>query len=120
MFRPSFAQRFLSILPIHQARAGQLFTQAVGVSRLREFSLTLQRRLIELFAARDVRAEGGHGDHGAFVITEHARAREIAHALRHQGVITDARGCYLRLCPDVLTTDEEVVRAVETAAHLLR
>ena len=109
-----------AILPIYQARAGQLFTRAIGVSRLREFSLTLQRRLIELFAARDVRADGGHDDHGAFVVTEHERAGEIAHALRHQGVITDARGRYLRFCPDVLTTDEEMVRAVETAAPLLR
>ena len=109
-----------AILPIYQARAGQLFTQAIGVSRLREFSLMLQRRLIALFAERDVRADGGHDSHGAFVITEHERAGEIAHALRQQGVIADARGRYLRFCPDVLTTDEEMVCAVTTAAPLLR
>jgi len=109
-----------AILPIYQARAGQLFTQAIGVSRLREFSLGLQRRLIALFAARDVRADGGHDDHGAFVIAEHERAGEIAHALCSLGVITDARGRYLRFCPDLLTTDDEMVRAVETAAPLLR
>ena len=108
------------ILPFYQARAGQLFTLAIGVPRLREFSLALQRRLINLFVARDVRAEGGHDDHGAFVITEHERAGEIAHALRGQGVIADARGRYLRFCPDVLTTDEEMVHAVEAAAPLLR
>jgi kynureninase len=108
------------ILPFYQARAGQLFTLAIGVPRLREFSLALQRRLINLFVARDVRAEGGHDDHGAFVITEHERAGEIAQVLRGQGVITDARGRYLRFCPDVLTTNEEMVRAVEAAAPLLR
>ena len=108
------------ILPFYQARAGQLFTLAIGVPRLREFSLALQRRLIQLLAARDIRADGGHDDHAAFVITEHERAGEIAHALRGQGVITDARGRYLRFCPDVLTTDEEMVRAVEAAAPLLR
>jgi kynureninase len=108
------------ILPFYQARAGQLFTLAIGVPRLREFSLALQRRLIQLFAARDIRADGGHDDHGAFVVTEHERAGEIAHALRGQHVITDARGRYLRFCPDVLTTDEEMVHAVEAAAPLLR
>jgi kynureninase len=108
------------ILPFYQARAGQLFTLAIGVPRLREFSLALQRRLIHLFVTRDVRADGGHDDHGAFVITKHERSAEIAHALRGQGVITDARGRYLRFCPDVLTTDEEMVRAVEAAAPLLR
>ncbi|HEY3179864.1 MAG TPA: aminotransferase class V-fold PLP-dependent enzyme [Casimicrobiaceae bacterium] len=109
-----------AILPFYQARAGQIFTQAIGVARLREFSLALQRRLIELFAAREVRADGGHDDHGAFVITEHERANEIASALRRDGVITDARGRYLRFCPDILTTNEELVRAVETVAPLLR
>ena len=108
------------ILPFYQARAGQLFTLAIGVPRLREFSLALQRRLIQLFAARDIRADGGHDDHGAFVVTEHERATEIAHALRRQGVIVDARGRYLRFCPDLLTTDDEMVRAVEAAAPLLR
>jgi kynureninase len=109
-----------AILPFYQARAGQLFTQAIGVPRLREFSLSLQRRLIGLFAKRDVRADGGHDDHGAFVVIEHERANEIANALRCQGIIVDARRRYLRFCPDVLTTDDELVRAAEIAAPLLR
>ncbi len=109
-----------AILPFYQARAGQLFTQAIGVPRLREFSLSLQRRLVALFAKRDVRADGGHDDHGAFVVIEHERANEIATALRREGIIADARGRYLRFCPDLLTTDDELVRAAEIAAPLLR
>jgi kynureninase len=108
------------ILPFYQARAGQLLTRAIGVPRLREFSLSLQRRLIALFAKRDVRADGGHDDHGAFIVIEHERASEIASALRRQGIVADARGRYLRFCPDLLTTDDELVRATEIAAPLLR
>ena len=108
------------ILPFYQARAGQIFTQAIGVARLREFSLSLQRRLIELLSASDVDAIGGRDDRGAFVVVDHERAANVAEALCRQGIVVDARGRYLRFCPDCLTTDEELVRAAEAAAPLLR
>src|SRR5205823_5683777 len=72
------------VLPFYQARAGQIFTQAIGVARLREFTLALQRRLIELFAERGVKGNGGRNDHGAFVVAMHPRAVEIAESLRDQ------------------------------------
>ena len=108
------------IVPFYQARAGQLFTQAIGVARLREFSLALQRRLIDLFAERGVQADGGRDDRGAFIVVEHQRATEVACALRREGVIVDARGRYLRFCPDVLTTDVELINAAEMGARFLR
>ena len=107
------------ILPFYQARAGQIFTKAIGVARLREYSLALQRRLIELMGANDVHAKGGRDDCGAFVVVEHPRAVEIADGLRGQGIVVDARGRYLRFCPDCLTTDEELVRSAAAAAPLL-
>jgi hypothetical protein len=33
-------------------------------------------------------------------------------------VITDARGCHLRFCPDILTTDAELVAAADTLAAI--
>jgi hypothetical protein len=35
-------------------------------------------------------------------------------------VITDARGPWLRLCPDVLTTDDELVRAADALSAVVR
>src|SRR4029077_1200262 len=35
-----------AVLPLYQARAGQIFTQAVGVARLRAYSLEMQRRFV--------------------------------------------------------------------------
>jgi hypothetical protein len=32
-------------------------------------------------------------------------------------VVTDARGRYLRACPDILTTDAELTRAAEVIAE---
>ena len=108
------------ILSFYQARAGQIFTQSIGVARLREYSLAQQRRLIELLAGQGARAIGGREDRGAFIVIEHARATAIAEALRAEGIVVDARGRYLRFCPDCLTTRDELARAAETAGVLLR
>jgi kynureninase len=100
-----------AVLPFYQSRAGQVFTEAVGVERLREHSLRLQQRLVALLAAGGVSARGGTIDRGAFVIIQDQNARAWAAALGERGIVTDARGDYLRLCPDILTTDAELVAA---------
>jgi kynureninase len=108
------------VLTWYQARSGQLFTLAVGVGRLRELSLSQQRRLVELLAERGVPASGGTPDRGAFVVVRHAAATDLASRLRERSVETDARGDALRLCPDILTTDDELVVAADAVADVLR
>jgi kynureninase len=105
-----------AVLPIYQARAGQLFTQAIGVARLRAYSLQLQRRLVALLAVQGIQAQGGTEGRGAFVAVRHREARAWSAALKARGVVTDARGEWLRLCPDVLTTDVELVQGVRELA----
>ncbi|MDH5246809.1 MAG: aminotransferase, partial [Betaproteobacteria bacterium] len=97
-----------AVLPIYQARAGQLFTQAIGVARLRERSLEMQRRLVALLAERGIAARGGTPDRGAFVVVCHPAASAWSAALLERGIVSDARGQWLRLTPDVLTTDTEL------------
>ena len=105
-----------AVLPFFQARAGQLFTLAIGVARLRAHSLHLQRRLAELLAVRGIAAHGGTEDRGAFVVVRDRRAQAWAEALEGRGIVTDARADCLRLCPDVLTTEAELVRAADALA----
>ena len=112
----AFLESTPPVLPFYQARAGQLLTLALGVGRLRAYSLAQQRRLVALLADQGIAAVGGSGDRGAFVVVEHERAEAWANALLAEGIITDARGPYLRLCPDVLTTDNELVQAADTLA----
>ena len=100
-----------AVLPLYQARAGQVFTRAVGVARLREYSLSLQKRLVALLSERGIAASGGSDDRGAFVAVRRPDARARADALEQRGIIADARGEWLRLCPDVLTTEDELRRA---------
>ena len=116
----AFLESTPAILPFYQARAGQVFTLALGVDRIRAYSLMQQQRLVALLAQRHVAARGGTKDRGAFACVVDARAEGWSSALRAQGVVTDARGHYLRLCPDVLTTDAELVRAADALAALTR
>ncbi len=109
-----------AVLPLYQSRAGQAFTQAIGVARLRAHSLQLQRELVSLLAAQRIDAQGGTEDRGAFVVVRHPRAGEIADALAARGIVTDARGEWLRLCPDVLTTRAELEHAARELALVVR
>jgi kynureninase len=108
------------VLPFYQARAGQVFTQAIGVARLREHSLGLQRRLVALLAEHGIPAWGGTVDRGAFVVVRHPDARAWSTALDARGIATDARGEWLRLTPDVLTTDDELQASATAMAQVVR
>lgn len=95
----------------YQALAGLEFTLAIGVERLRAYSLMQQSLLKDLLAQQGIAAEGARADRGAFLTLRHPRAGELAAALDALGVHTDARGEYLRLCPDILNPDSELAEA---------
>jgi kynureninase len=107
-----------AILPLYQSRAGQRLVLAIGVARLRAHSLVLQRRLVALLAERGVAGMGGSEDRGAFVVVRHREARGWAEALSARGIVADARGAWLRLCPDMLTTDDELRRTASEVGRL--
>ena len=110
------------VLTAYQARAGQIFTLAIGVERLRQYSLTQQRRLVALLEQRGIKALGGSTDRGAFVVIrfdERGAAVRCADALAARGVVTDARGHWLRICPDLLTTEDELQRASAAVGELV-
>lgn len=112
----AFMESTPAILPWYQARAGQVFTLAIGVARLRAQSLALQRRLVALLAERGIEAAGGREEQGAFVVIRDVDATSLAQALEREGVYGDARGPFLRLCPDLLTTEHELLRAADSLA----
>jgi kynureninase len=98
-----------------QALAGLEFTLAAGVARLREYHLAQKQRFAALLAERGIRAEGASPVFGAFLTFAHPEAGRLSGELMRRGVKTDARGDRLRLCADLLNTDEELA----TAAALL-
>jgi kynureninase len=114
----AFLESTPAVLPIYQARAGQLLTLTLGVARTRAHSLALQQRLVALLAERAIAASGGTDDRGAFVIVVDERAEQWSEALAEDGIVTDARGRYLRLCPDLLTTDAELAVVADALAKV--
>jgi len=104
-----------------QALAGLEFTLGIGVERLRAYNLRQKRVLVEaLFAATGITAEGASDDYGAFVSIVHPKAEQLAAALAVKKVTVDARGDRLRLCPDVLNSDEDLETAADRLGALLK
>jgi kynureninase len=116
----AFLESTPPVLTWYQARAGQRLALALDVDRVRAYSLQQQQTLVELLRARGITARGGTPDHGAFVVVTDERAALWREALAARDVVTDARGNRLRLSPDVLTTDGELVRAAEALAAIAR
>ncbi len=114
----AFLESTPPVLPFYQARAGQRLALALGVDRLRAHSLKMQQRMAGLLRERGFAAQGGTEDRGAFIVVTDPRAEVWARALHAGGVIADARGPYLRFCPDILSTDAELVSAAERLAAI--
>ena len=105
----SFLDSTPPVLTWYQARSGLEFTLAMGVTRLRAYSLKQLDALRGYLKAVGVdTVKGGDEDHGAFLAIRLAKAMEFAARLESEGIICDARGQWLRLCPDCLTRDEEL------------
>lgn len=107
----AFLESTPPVLTYYQARAGQQFTLLLGVRRIREYSLDRLRRLQQYLAAAGIAAQGANEQHGAFLTIEHPEAPALAARLEEQGIITDARHRWLRLSPDILTTDAQMREA---------
>jgi kynureninase len=102
------------VLAPFQALAGLELTLELGVERIREHNLAQKALLKSLLPV-----EGSGDDHGAFVTLKNPHAKRIAAALEKQGIKTDARGEYLRLCPDFLNPRAELERVARHIRELL-
>jgi kynureninase len=116
----AFLESTPPVLTAYQARAGQRLALALGPERIRAYSLLQQRRLVSLLGEHGIDAEGGTENRGAFVVVTDPRAAAWCERLAEYGIATDARGRYLRLCPDVLTTEAEMARAAEALHEIAR
>src|SRR5512145_709289 len=101
------------VLAPFQALAGLEITLELGVERIRAHNLEQKALLKSLLPV-----EGAGTDHGAFVTLFHHNATSLAEALEHHGVKCDARGGYLRICPDYLNSRAELERAARVVSAM--
>ncbi len=116
----AFLESTPPILPYYQAKAGLTFTLAMGVDRLRAYSLKIQARLMELLEEHYIQPIGQADRRGAFLAIADKSADAVASQLKKLKIIVDARDGLIRICPDILTTDEELVEAVGKLAYVMR
>jgi kynureninase len=100
-----------AVLTPFQALAGLEISLELGVARIREHNLEQKAILKSLLPV-----QGAGEDHGAFVTLRNPKAKALSAELEKKGVKTDARGEYLRICPDFLNSRQELQTA---AAHVM-
>ncbi|WP_460536037.1 aminotransferase class V-fold PLP-dependent enzyme [Chitinimonas naiadis] len=106
-------------LGFYQARAGLALVSELGVARLREYSLQQKGFLSAQLQERGIRHFGAGHDFGAFITVPHIQPMQWSETLRAAGVNGDARAAGLRLCPDILTTERQMIDAADTLARSL-
>jgi kynureninase len=117
----AFLESTPPVLTWYQARSGQEFTLAMGVERLRVYSLKQLQALRGYLADAGITAvQGGDENHGAFLAIRLANPTEFTARLERKGIVCDARGPWLRLCPDCLTRDEDLRCAAATLGGIAR
>jgi kynureninase len=115
----AFLESTPPVLTYYQARSGQQFTLAMTVERLRAYGQGQLSNLKRYLADAGIEAIGGDADHGAFLSVRHTNASDLSKKIAERNVITDARGEWLRLCPDCLTREEELRTAVSVLRRAL-
>ena len=103
-----------------QALAGLELTLELGVERIRTYSLEQKDLLDALLTKQGITVYGASTNYGAFLTLKHPQAQFLSSQLEKQGVKTDARGEYLRLCPDILNPRAELERAAATLGAVLQ
>lgn len=103
------------VLTCFQALAGLETTLELGVERIRAHNLAQKA-----FLKSRLSCEGDGEAHGAFVTIRDPDAVRISKELERQGITTDARGEYLRVCPDYLNSREELERAAAALASAIQ
>lgn len=116
------------ILTYYQARAGLELTLALGVNRLRDYTLGQLAFLRESLHERGVQTRLINTTpeaHGNYLLIPEDNGPDASARLKAAGVNSDARPSpsgspwFVRLCPDLLNTREQLTQAADRAAGVL-
>lgn len=116
----AFLESTPAVLPFYQAKAGIELTLELGVERLRAYSLHQQALFLDLLKEQRVTISGIPEQRGAFLAIPHKRASHIAEELKKREIVVDAREGKLRICPDILTTETELLETAKQLGSILK
>jgi len=83
-------------------------------------SLIQQANLVDRLAEQEIAVLGAGLPQGAFIAISTPKAEAAAARLLEGGVVADARGHLLRLCPDILNSSQELLETTMRVVHVLR
>ena len=111
-----------AVLPIYQARAGLELIQELGVPALREYSLEQQAALREALRSNGVPCQEPADPYrfGAFSLVPSSDPHGFVSSLKSAGVNVDARGKFVRFCPDILNSEDELRETAQIVGGVLR
>ncbi|MGE0000941.1 MAG: aminotransferase class V-fold PLP-dependent enzyme [Fimbriimonadaceae bacterium] len=107
------------VLTPFQALPGLELTLEMGVPSLRAHSLKILdqwRRALESQGIEPL-IPSRPEDYGAFVLVRHDDTLN-SRSLLDTGVVTDSRGAFIRFCPDILTSEEDLATAAKRVGSL--
>jgi len=110
------------VINAYVARAGMEIINALGPSTIRAWLVQLGQRLIDGGRARGMVLHGTDDMRRktattAFVVGD---SHAVEHAMRERGVIASARGDVIRLAPHFYSTTDDVDRALDVLAEVVR
>jgi selenocysteine lyase/cysteine desulfurase len=110
------------VINAYVARAGMEIINALGPSNIRAWLVELGQRLIDGGRARGLVLHGTDDMRRktattAFVVGD---SHAVEHAMRERGVIASARGDVIRLAPHFYSTTDDVDRALDVLAQVVR
>jgi kynureninase len=118
-------ERFQSGTPnvpsLYSARAGYEIVAQIGVQAIREKSLRLTRRLMDLARAQGfhINTPDGDDERGGAVIIDVPEGKRVADELVRREVIVDYRpGAGIRMAPHFYNTEKEIDHAMATLAEI--
>ena len=110
------------VINAYVARAGMEIINALGPSNIRAWLVELGQRLIDGGRARGMVLHGTDDMRRktattAFVVGD---SHAVEHAMRERGIIASARGDVIRLAPHFYSTTDDVDRALDVLAEVVR
>lgn len=112
------------IFTYYQALPGIMLSNAIGIHRLRAYSLDQQQHLADQLVANGITPRLIH-HRGAYLLVEHDDGHQAMAGLKDAGVNIDARPLprsgrwVIRFCPDFLNTRDELTRAAQRVGRVL-
>ena len=109
------------VLTYFQSSAGLRLILAISIERLREYNLWQLSELRTAFKKQNVMCHvpSEPADFGAFCLLHSKNAPELSSALKQKGLVTDARGNFVRFGPDILNSVEEFHKAAKIVSSTI-